>query len=270
MNREYFRNKVIWITGASSGIGEALVYQINRLKVNAKIILTSRNPEDLQMVIQKGNLNENNCLILPMDVCDVDRMRSAYEKVLAKFGRVDILINNAGISQRSKVIDTIISVDQKLINVNYLGAVALIKTVMPDMQKRQSGHIVNIASIAGVVATPNRSSYAATKHALIGFSDALRAEVYDDRIQVSVICPGYVNTNISINALTQHGQKQGTMDNATSKGMKASECAKRILKAVAAKKPQVYIAGPKEMTSIYLKKWAPGLLRLAIRKIKTV
>lgn len=262
----YFKDKVIWITGASSGIGEALTYAL--AKEQPKLVLSSRKKEDLEKVAQQTGLRSDQLLILPLDLMDYQHLPDLTRKVIDRFGRIDILINNAGISQRSAAIDTDIEVDQRLMTVNYTGTIALTKTVLPYMVDARSGQIISVASVAGVVGTPKRSSYAAAKSALISFMDALRAELHEKNIQVGVILPGYVRTNISINALMGDGTSQGTMDERTNKGLSPEACATKMLQAIRKRKDQVYIAGGLEMLAVFLKRFFPSVLRVMIRKVK--
>lgn len=263
----YFQNKVVWLTGASSGIGESLTYAL--AKTGARLIISSRKQHELERVAALTGLPESDITILPLDLAEYQSMPGLTQKVIENFGRIDILINNAGISQRSGVLETTIEVDRQLMDVNYIGTIALTKAVLPHMIAAGSGQIVSIGSVAGEVATPRRSSYAAAKHALIGFMDSLRAEVYDKNIQVCVINPGYVRTNISINALTGDGSPQGTMDGRTENGISPEDCAARILRAISSGKAQAYVAGALEMLAVIVKRISPALLRVMIRKVRS-
>ena len=200
-----FKNKVIWITGASSGIGRALAIELAQQKV--KLILSSRTKEELERV-KKKCANFSEVQILPLDLVDYTNLQEKVDKAIAFFDKVDILVNNGGISQRSLAIDTQISVDKRLMDINYLGTVALSKALLPHFIKNKKGQFVVTTSIVGKIGTPLRSSYAASKHALHGFFDSLRAEQYKNNIFVTLVCPGFVNTNISLNALTGDGTPQ--------------------------------------------------------------
>jgi short-subunit dehydrogenase len=262
----YFQDKVIWLTGASSGIGEALVYAL--ANEQPKLVLSSRKRAELERVAAQSGLPPENIFILPLDLEEYQEMPALTQKVIAKFGRIDILINNAGLSQRSAVVDTDLTVDQQIMNVNFLGTIALTKAVLPFMIEDEQGQIISVASVAGEVATPKRSSYAAAKAAVIRFMDALRAEVHEHDIHIGIINPGYVRTNISINALTGDGTPQATMDSRTDKGLSPEVCAQRMLEAIRKNKDQVYIAGPLEMLAVYMKRFFPSILRVMIRKVR--
>jgi short-subunit dehydrogenase len=180
---------------------------------------------------------------------------------------VDILINNGGISQRSLAMKTPLDVDRMIMETNFFGTVSLTKAILPSMTERRSGRIAVISSLVGKFGTPLRSTYSASKHALHGFFESLRAEVWGLGIGVTLVCPGFIRTNISINALTGDGSPQGSMDEAQAHGMPPDACARKIIAAVKKGKPEVYIGG-KELMGVYIKRFAPGLFGRIIRKTK--
>ena len=257
-------NKVVWITGASSGIGKALAIEFSKINVN--LILSSRKKESLELV--KG-LCKNPSLvkIITLDLEDYYNLQPKVDEAITCFGKVDILVNNGGISQRSLVKDTKISVDKRIMDINYLGTVALTKAILPHFIKNKNGQFVVTTSIVGKIGTPLRSSYAASKHALHGFFDSLRAEHHKDNIFVTLVCPGFVKTNVSINALTGNGTPQEKMDTATENGIAPEHFAKLMLKAINTKKEEVYIAGAKEKLGVYVKRFFPKFLSKMIRKL---
>lgn len=258
-----FTNKVIWITGASSGIGKSMALELS--KQNCKLILSSRNQNGLDKTRSLCK-NPVNVSILTLDLEQYKKLKSKAEEAIQLFGKVDILINNGGISQRSFAKDTLIEVDERLMNINYLGTIALSKAILPHFIERKSGHFVTITSIVGKIGTPLRSSYAASKHALHGFFDSLRAEIHQYNISVTIACPGFVKTNVSINALTADGTPQNIMDNATSTGLTSDYFAKKLIKAILKEKEEVYIGGLKERLAVYVKRFFPKLLSKMIRK----
>lgn len=266
--KSYFDHKVVWITGASSGIGESLVIAL-AAKSKAKIILSSRNVNQLTQVAQKAKLDRDRFMILPIDLEDYQKMSTMAVEAVEHFGKIDILINNAGVSQRSFAMDTDIEVDKRLMNIDYIGTVALTKAILPHMIANNGGHIVVVSSLMGIFSAPMRSSYAAAKHALHGFFDALRAELYTQKIAITIICPGYIQTNISVNALTGNGDAQGTMDEATQNGMHVDAFVHNMLSAIAKKKKQAVIGG-KEVVGVYLKRFLPNVLAKTVRKAKVV
>jgi len=259
-----FNNKVVWITGASSGIGEAMALAF--AKEGARLVLTARREDELRRVKEITGLPETSVLVLPMDVTQFDKAQGAAEQVISHFGRIDVMVHNAGVSQRSYVNDTALDVYQKLMNVNFFSTVALTKAVLPYMIRQKSGHFIVISSVAGKIGTIMRSGYNAAKHALHGFYDSLRAEGYSDNIKVTTVCPGYIRTNISLNAMDASGSKFGKMDSNQAKGIPAEECARRILDAVKKDKKEIYIGGFKEVAAIYLKRFLPNLLFDQVRK----
>lgn len=259
-----FNNKIIWVTGASSGIGKALAMALS--EQGAKVIISSRNVEKLEEV-RNLCVNSNKVKILKLDLDDYLNLDKIVGKAIQLFGEIDILINNGGISQRSLAIDTDIEVDTRIFKTNYFGTIALTKAILPYFSARKEGHFVVVTSVVGKIGTPLRSSYAASKHALHGFFDSLRAEIYNDNINVTLICPGFVNTNVSINALTGDGSKQNTLDKATENGLSPEYFTKRMLKAIARKKQEVVIGGKLEVFAVYVKRFFPKLIARMVRKI---
>jgi len=257
-------NKVIWVTGASSGIGKALAIALSTK--NVKLVLSSRNIEALESV--KNLCKEpKNVHIIPLDLEDFNSLKEKANLAINAFGHVDILVNNGGVSQRSLAHETQIAVDKRIMDINYIGTVALTKAILPHFIANKKGHFVVTTSIVGKIGTPLRSSYAASKHALHGFFDSLRAENHKNNIVVSLICPGFINTNVSKNALTGNGTALGKMDVATGKGMSAERCATLIIKAIEKQKAEVYIAGAKEKMGVYVKRFFPKLFAVLIRKL---
>lgn len=259
-----FFNKNIWITGASSGIGRALAIEL--ANQNATLILSSRNKKVLELVKNECK-DPSKVKIVTLDLEDYTNLESKVEEAISCFGKIDVLVNNGGISQRSFAVDTQVLVDKRIMEINYLGTVALSKAILPHFKKNKKGHFVVTTSIVGKIGTPLRSSYAASKHALHGFFDSLRAEVFKDNIAVTLVCPGFVNTNVSKNALTGNGTPQEKMDTATENGIKPERFAKLMIKAIKRKKEEVYIAGTKEKLAVYAKRFYPKLVSVMIRKL---
>jgi dehydrogenase/reductase SDR family member 7B len=230
------------------------------------LILSGRREAELERV--KGNCEgaREKLFILPLDLNDFDSFAEKVKIAEREFGRIDVLINNGGIGQRSLVKNTIFEVDRAIMNTNYFGTVALTKAVLPGMLARKSGHIVVISSLMGYLDTPLRSAYAASKHALHGYFDSLRAEVWQDNIKVTIICPGFIKTNISLNALRADGRKHARMDNTQSSGMAAEQCAAKILDAIARRKNEVMIGG-KEVLAVYIKRFLPSLYSTIVRRV---
>ena len=257
----HFKDKVIWITGASSGIGEHMAYAF--AEQGADLILSARNEQELQRV-QQNCPRHTRTLLLPMDVTEYEKISGLAARAVNHFGKINILVNNAGISQRSLAKETALSVDQKIMDVNFIGTVAVTKAVLPYMLRQKQGQIVAISSVMGKIGTPRRSTYAASKHALHGFFDCLRAEVHDQNIRVTIICPGYVHTNVSINALTGDGTPNNKMAETTKGGLEPDAFAQKALRAIYQKKEEAYIGG-REIMGIYLKRFLPGVLSRYVR-----
>jgi dehydrogenase/reductase SDR family member 7B len=259
------KDKTVWITGASSGIGEAMAYEFARLGAN--LVLSGRRETELKRVA--AACSSVGCYIQPLDLERPDEFPSIVSKVLADVQKVDILVNNAGISQRGLAKDTLVEVDKRLIDVNLLGTIAVTKALLPHFIENKSGHFVTISSLMGKFGGPMRSSYAAAKHGLHGFFDSIRAELWKDNIKVTLICPGFIQTDISIKALTGNGKEQRKMDEATKNGLPVDVFAKKAVRAILHEKEEVNIAG-KELIGVYMKRFAPGLLSRLIRTAKVV
>jgi len=251
--------KTVWITGASSGIGEALTYALN--KKNCKLIISSRKEEELKRV-KNSCQNQDNTHIVCLDLEAYYRMPDTVANVLEKYGPIDILVNNAGLSQRSLIAETEFDVYKKLMDVNYLGTVALTKALLPHFITNQKGHFVTVTSLMGKFGSPYRSGYCGAKHALHGFFDVLRMEHEKDGISVTLICPGFVNTNVAKNALTADGSSQDTQDTATQNGLSVNAFAKKMIRAIEKEKFESYIAR-KERIGIYLRMF-PKLLHKVV------
>ena len=258
------KNSVIWITGASSGIGKSLAIELSKL--DTKLIISSRNTTTLNEVKNLCN-NQNNIEILSLDLENYSSMEEKVATAISLFGKIDVLINNGGISQRALTIDTQLEVDKRIMDINFMGTLALSKVILPHFIANNSGHYVTVTSVVGKVATPLRSTYSASKHALHGFFDSLRAEVYKHNIDVTLILPGYVQTNISMNAVTGNGSIQNSMDTATKNGIPADVFARRMIRVIQKRKKEAVIGGFKETGSVYLKRFFPSVLAKVVRKV---
>ena len=256
MNR--FENKTVWITGASSGIGEACTYIFAKEK--AKLILTGTRVEALKLVQQKCVELGAECKIIPFDLFNIDEIPGLVKDAFSCFGTIDILFNNAGISQRGLAGDTSFEVDRKIMEINYFAPVRITKLVLPEMIKQKGGTIAVTSSIAGKFGFPLRSAYSASKHALYGFFETLHAEYFSKKIRVVMISPGFINTNISMNALDADGKKHARLDANQAGGMSAEKAAKKIVNAIFHQKPEVFV-GSKELIMVYLKRFIPALAR---------
>lgn len=258
------KNNIVWITGASSGIGEALTYKMNQL--GAKLIISSRKSEALYKVKTNCKGNPLHIHVLPLDLENTGSLTDIAAAAVKIYGHVDMIIHSGGVSQRSLAIETDINVAQRIMNINFWGTVALTQAILPGMVERNSGHIVIISSLVGKFGTKFRSAYSASKHALHGYFDSLRTEITPE-IKITIVCPGFIKTNVTYNALTADGSRQNTMDDAQANGMSASECAEEILKSIQAEKQEVYIGG-REKYGVLFKRLFPGLFAKMIRNAK--
>ncbi len=264
----FFKDKTIWITGASSGIGKALAIALSQQ--GAKLILSSRNQGKLEEVRDEClSYLSTEVYVQVLDLEQYHLIPKIVESILQRFLKIDILINNGGISQRDVAKNTSLAVDKRIMDINFMGTIALSKSLLPSMLKFQLGHIVVISSLVGKFGTPLRSTYSASKHALHGFFDSLRAEMdqEDKDIYISLICPGYINTRITYNALLGNGAPQDSLDEAQANGMSPEVFAKKTLWAIRKKKKEVYI-GKREIFGVYIKRFFPNLFSKLISKVK--
>ena len=255
-------SKRIWITGATSGIGLELAKQ---LISNNFLILSGRSLQKLQKVAK--DFPTDSVALVPLDLSQYQEANNWVEQAWKAFGGIDIMIHNAGISQRSLIIETDISVDKALMETNYLGTVALTKALLPKMIASGGGQFVVVTSLMGKFGSPYRSGYCGSKHALHGFFDVLRMEHEKDGISVTMICPGFVQTNIAKNALTGDGSTQNTQDEATENGLEVGVFTQKMIKAIKQQKMEAYI-GQKEVIGIWLKRFFPKLLHRVVLKSK--
>lgn len=260
-----FKDNIVWITGASSGIGEALAYGFNR--EGAKLILSARRKDELERVAAACKDTDDRVFILPLDLSKPDTFAGAAQKAQAYYGGIDMLINNGGVSQRATAIESTMDSLRQIMEINVFGTIGLTKAVLPYMVEQKSGHIVVISSVMGKIGTKFRSGYAASKHALHGWFDCLRQEMYEHTIDVTMVCPGYVKTNITKNAITADGTSFGKMGDAHSAAMTTERFTKILLPKIARKKEEVYIGG-KEVLTVYLKRFFPRLLNRILRNVK--
>lgn len=263
--KQHLSGQVVWITGASSGIGEALVKQFAAR--GAQVVLSARRVSELQRVLSQLP-DQSNHLIVPMDVVDPNSVATAFEQVLAIKGRVDWLINNAGISQRALIADTTEDTDRRIMEIDYFAPVALTRKVLPVMLKQGSGHVAFVSSVAGLLGTQYRASYAAAKGAIHLWANSLRAEVGDQGIHVAVIFPGFVHTNVSVAALTGSGEALGTMDEAQAQAMSSDDFAKQTINALITQQEYIVIGGLKEKVGVWLSRLSPSLMYKVIRRSK--
>jgi short-subunit dehydrogenase len=257
------KDKVIWVTGASSGIGESFA-KLAASK-GACLILSGRNADSLHAVAQQTGLPPLDILVLPFDLKNTSNASALAAQVINKFGRIDVLVNNGGVSQRSAAKDTSEETERELMEVNYFAAVNLTKAVLPYMLRQKSGQIIVVSSIAGKFGFYLRSSYSAAKHALHGYFESFRLETEKQGIKTLMICPGKIKTNISVNAVASNGEKHQQMDPSHVNAMTADACAKQILQAYLSGKEEILIGG-KELLAVRMKRFLPSVFGKIIRR----
>ena len=260
-----FTNKTIWITGASSGIGKAVALELSKEKTN--LILSDIDETGLSEVAVACKKNNCTTIIVPIDLNDEKSVESAAQMVLDKKLKIDCLYQFAGISQRSLVSETPMFVDRKIFEINFFGAIALTKAVLPEMIKNGGGQLAVTSSLVGKFGFPYRSSYSATKHALHGFFESLRAENKQNNIQVSIFIPGRVKTNISVNAITKDGTTHGKMDAGQDTGITAEKAAKSICRGLKNNKKEILVGG-KELIMVHIRRFLPRLYYYLSSRIK--
>ena len=256
-----FSGKTIWITGASSGIGAGLATAFAR--AGARLVLSGRRQAALAEVAGRC---QASTLLLPFEATDLAILPEVVAEAEAKTGGIDILVNNAGISQRSLALDTQFDVYRTIMEVDFFAPLRLTQLVLPAMVKRGSGAVVNNASVAGKVGSPLRTGYCAAKHAMVGWSDALRAEIAQYGVAVHVLTPGFVATGIADNALKGDGSVNGPSDDPVNSGISIDEAAAQILDALALGTPEIPVgrAGGMEMALLGMLRQDPAQLFAAM------
>jgi short-subunit dehydrogenase len=260
----HLHNKTIWLTGASSGIGEALAYAL--AAEGAQLILTARRDSELQRVRAACRDPERH-RVVPLDLSDASHLEAQAQQIIAEYGPIDVLINNAGIGQRATVLETDLSVQRRIMEVNYFSVVSLTRGCLPHLLSRPESMVVSISSVIGKVPTPRRSAYAASKHAVIAFMDSLRAETHHSALHCLTICPGYIRTPFSYAALLGDGRPQAQLDDGQKNGMAPEVCARAIVRAMQNNRAEAIIGG-KETLGVYIKNWCPPLYRWMITKVR--
>ena len=269
---KYFLGKTIWITGASSGIGKALAILLSGFGAN--LIISSRSIDKLEEV--KLECEEAHpgakVVVIPFDAAAYstadETVKKAYSILVSEsmLPSIDVLVNNAGMSSRGSAVETTLATTESIMALNFFGTVALSKAVLPDMIAKRAGTIAVISSVQGKIGLPFRSAYSASKHAVQGYFDSLRAEIAASGIKVLVLSPGYVRTNLSLNALNADGSKYGQMDETTNAGMSPKSLAKVIARSIATGKEDVVQADLLSNVAIYLKATFPGILSMIMKK----
>ena len=247
-------------------LGEALVYALN--DIGARLIISARNRDKLYQVKQNCKKTPIDIHVLALDLEQTESLPDRASEALRIYGRIDMIIHCGGVSQRATALETPIAVAQKIMNINYWGAVALTQAILPSMITNGAGHIVVISSLVGKFGTKFRSSYSASKHALHGYFDSMRNEVFDKNIKITLVCPGFVKTSATVNALKADGNTYNKMDDVMHNAMSPEDCAAVILKAIEKGKEEIFFGG-KEKYGVLLKRFFPKIFSNYIRKAKT-
>ncbi|HUX59214.1 MAG TPA: SDR family NAD(P)-dependent oxidoreductase [Bacteroidales bacterium] len=264
--KRFFIDKVVWITGASSGIGEALVYEFVRR--GATVVASSNDLVGLERV--KTGCAEKSEMVycVPFDLSDTSKINDIVDQQINKIGRIDFLLNIGGISQRARIDETPLWLDRKIFEINYFGTIAFTKAVLPYMIRQKSGHILATSSISGRFGFPLRSAYSASKQALHGFYETLYLENKKFNVRASVIIPGRVRTSISYHALNAEGKENGKMDDGLAKGILPEKAAKIIINGIMNNKREILV-GSSELIFLYIRRYCPWLFFRIADKIKS-
>ena len=261
----YFKGKTVIVTGASSGIGEATAKEF--LLQGAKVILVARSKSKMQDSFK--DFNQDSYTIYPFDLTNLDDIDSFVKILIEKEGPIDILFNNAGVSQFGYFEESDLSVLDKIMDLNFFSVVQFTKSILPHMVDKKSGQIVTNTSVAGLVGSRNRSFYSSAKFALHGFFDSIRSEIIHHNVHVTLIAPGRVATDVGKNALTASGEPYGRDDRGHRKGLTSLEAAKRILNAIKCRKREAVIAKWNDIAwlAVYIRKFSPSLYFFLARRI---
>lgn len=260
-----FKDQVIWITGASSGIGEALTYAFH--EEGARLIISSRRAAELERVRENCKGDKSHIHVLPFDLTDFKSHTCVAEHAINLYGHVDMLLNNGGVSQRGLAHETNMNVVRQIMEVNFFGSINLTKQVLPYMIEKKAGHIVVMSSVMGKFGTRLRSSYAASKHALHGWFDCMRQEIDVHNVDVSIVCPGFVKTNVTFNALLADGTILSKMGAGQMQGMTTEKFSRKLIPQLAKRKKEIYIGG-REVFAVYIKRFFPRLLDWVLKRVR--
>lgn len=259
-----YSGKTVWITGASSGIGAELAKLF--AQEGARVLISSHEAEELEGVRKSLEPVSREVYTVVFNLGNPDEVKATAEKVLAEYGRVDVLMNNGGISTRAEAIETSIEMDRKIMEIDYFSGVILAKTLLPAMIENGYGHIGVTSSISGKFGWPLRSAYAAAKHALFGFYKSLWAENNQKGIRVTLFSPGRVRTNISYHALLKDGKKHGKMDPGLDKGITPATCARKMIRAMKRNRKDVLI-GSSELIMVWIHKYCKPLYHRMVNRV---
>jgi len=261
------KGKVVWIIGASTGIGEYLAYEL--VANGAKVILSGRREKELNQVKEqcivigrKNGLEETDILLLPLDVSQIEYHQKHFDQILNHFGTLYILVNNAGRSQRAEWQEIEMKLDREMFDVNVFGLLSLSRTVLPHFLAKKNGHIVVTSSVCGKVGAPFSATYNATKHALHGYFETARTELYPKGVAVTMLLPGPVFSDLlTACATSKHGEKLGNKMNENDRRMKTDRCAHLCAVAIANKLDEAWISINPVLFLLYVAQYAPSFAR---------
>jgi short-subunit dehydrogenase len=259
-----FKGKTVWITGASSGIGEALAEEFAR--EGCIVIISSHEEDELERVRKKLKPVSEEVHPVVFDLSNPEQVKLRAEEVLNTFGKVDVLMNNGGISQRALAVDTPVEIDRKIMEIDYFAGVILCKAVLPGMIERGEGYLGITSTITGKFGFPLRSAYSAAKHALFGFYESVLAENYRYGIRVTLFSPGRIQTNISMHSLDKDGKERNVMDPGQAKGISPEKCARKMVRSMKRGRKDVLIGGV-EILMVYVYKYFRRLFYYLTRRI---
>lgn len=257
------KGKNIWITGASSGIGRALALEM--VKAGGNTLLSARRLDQLNEAAAACRTYGGRVDVLPFDLAQTESLKEIAAEATARMGQIDMLLNIGGVGMRGTALETDLAVAKKIMDVDFWGAVELTRAVMPDMVKRGNGQIVALTGVLGKFGAPKRSFYSASKHAMHGWFESLREETLGSGVEITLLVPGWVKTEISEKALEADGRQHGSMDPGQQRGITPEECAKRSLPAIINGVSEQLVGGI-ECGGVYLNRLWPGLFKRFLRK----
>jgi Short-chain dehydrogenases of various substrate specificities len=258
------KDRMVWVTGASSGIGKALAVELAK-EGAAGVLLSARRMDRLEETAEECRRHGARVWLMPLDLSRPDALAAGTREAAEKCGDIDILVNAAGVGQRGTALETTTATARRIMEVDFWGAVELTRAVVPGMLRRGSGQVVAVTGVLGKFGAPRRSFYSAGKHALHGWFESLREEIFGQGVEITLIVPGWVLTEISEQALEADGGRHGVTDRGQLRGISAEECARRAITAIREGRAEQLIGGI-ECGGVYLNRLWPALFKKLLRK----